>query len=118
MEEILENQKPFNQVPSWDSTEKFELTGVEFEQIYNFINIFIPPINCIQSVFNKGIADGRIRMKYEYTDGSGEVEEQEVIQYTKALNEYFKNKILDQEKEKNDIKLDVEKKSNLKIVRD
>lgn len=115
MDNILENQKPFNQIPSWESTEKFELTGVEFEQIYNFLNIFIPPVNVVQNIFNKGLQEGKIKMRYEYADGSGEVNEEEVKNYTKALNEYFKQKLVEQEAEKNAEKS--EKVSNMKIVK-
>lgn len=87
--------KPFRQVPTWDSTEKFELQGVELEALYNFFNIFAPAFTAIQQVFARGVQANKIKIGYEYEDGSP-MPAEEVAAYTKSLNEYFKQKVEDE----------------------
>lgn len=84
--------KPFRQVPTWDSTEKFEIQGAELEALYNFFNIFAPAFTSIQQIFARGVQGGKIKIGYEYEDGTG-VPADEVEAYTKRLNEYFQQKM-------------------------
>ncbi len=83
--------KPFRQVPQWDSNETFEIQGVELEAIYNFTNIFAPLFGAVQQIFAKGVQSGKIKIGYEYEDGTP-VSSDEVSEYTKKLSEYFKQR--------------------------
>jgi hypothetical protein len=83
--------KPFHQVPTWSSTETFEIQGIELEALYNFFNIFAPAFTSIQQVFARGIQSGKIKVGYEYQDGTP-VGDDEIKAYTEKLNEYFKNR--------------------------
>lgn len=83
--------KPFQQVPTWDSSTIFELQGVELEALYNFFNIFAPAFTAIQQVFSRGVQSGKIKIGYQYADGSP-VPSEEVAAYTAKLNEYFQQK--------------------------
>jgi hypothetical protein len=84
--------KPFRQIPTWQSTDKFEITGEELQELYGFFNIFAPAFTSIQQVFARGIQNGQIKIGYEYEDGTP-VADDEIADYTKQLNEYFKNKL-------------------------
>lgn len=83
--------KPFQQVPTWDSNETFELQGHEFEALFNFFNIFTAGFQSIQQVFARGVQSGKIKIGYQYEDGTP-VADEEVKSYTQKLNEYFKQR--------------------------
>jgi hypothetical protein len=83
-------QRPFHQVPAWETTDTFEINGQELEALYGFFNIFAPALTSVQQIFARGVKAGKIRMDYVYEDGSP-VEAEEVKAYTDKLNEYFKN---------------------------
>lgn len=88
----LPERKPFRQVPTWSSTETFEIQGAELEALYNYFNIVAPAFTAIQQVFARGIQGGKIQIGYENEDGTP-VDDNEVAEYTKALNAYFKDKL-------------------------
>jgi len=83
--------KPFRQVPNWESTDKFEITGAELESLYSYFNFVAPAFTAIQQVFARGIQSGKVQIGYENEDGSA-VSDEEIKQYTEKLNEYFKSK--------------------------
>lgn len=83
--------KPIRQVPTWDSSAEFTVTGSELESLYNFFNIFSPAITAVQQVFARGIQEEKVKIHYEYEDGTN-VSETEVAEYTQKLQEYFANK--------------------------
>lgn len=85
--------KPFRQIPTWDSKDSFEIQGSELEALYNYFNIVAPAFTSIQQVFSRGIQSGKIKIGYEYEDGSGAVSDAEVKAYTEKLQEYFKQKM-------------------------
>jgi hypothetical protein len=91
-EKDLQDLKPFAQKPYWNPDAKIELTGAEFEVLAGILQPFIPAGFIMQSIFDRSIKEGTIKMKYEYTDGSGEVTEAEV----KALTERFMKMMEDQ----------------------
>jgi hypothetical protein len=86
------DMKPFRQVPNWQSTETFEIQGSELEALYNYFNIVAPAFTAIQQVFARGIQGGKIKVGYEYEDGTP-VSDAEVKAYTEKLGAYFKNKL-------------------------
>jgi hypothetical protein len=88
----LPEQKPFHQVPTWKSTESFEIQGSELEALYNYFNIVAPAFTAIQQVFARGIQNGKIQIGYQYADGTP-VEDDEIKAYTSSLNAYFKDKM-------------------------
>jgi hypothetical protein len=85
-------EQNLRQVPNWQSTENFTLTGVELEALYNFYNLLAPGFTAIQQIFSRGVQAGKIKIGYEREDGSA-VSDEEVAAYTKQLNEYFKEKM-------------------------
>lgn len=87
--------KPFRQVPTWSSTESFEVQGVELEALYNFFNIFAPAFTSVQQVFARGVQSGKIKIGYEYEDGTT-IPNEEIDAYTQKLNEYFQKKTAEQ----------------------
>lgn len=88
----LKDMKPFNQIPYWDKNAVIQITGAEYEAIYNFMNLFSSPLMASQSIFQKNLKNGTIKIKYEYEDGSGEVSEEEVKEFTVKMQEFLKEK--------------------------
>jgi hypothetical protein len=84
--------KPFQQIPTWSSTEKFEINGAELEALYQFFNIFGGAFNAVQQVFARGIQSGKVQMNYQYEDGTP-VSDEEVKAYTESVNAYFKEQL-------------------------
>jgi hypothetical protein len=84
----LPEQRPFQQVPTWDSNSTFEIKGFELEALYNFFNIFSPAFTSIQQIFARGVQAGTIKIGYQYEDGTP-VSSEEVADYTKKIQEYF-----------------------------
>src|SRR5688500_12362194 len=70
------------QVPNWQSTEEFIVTGVELEALYSFYNLLAPGFTAIQQVFSRGVQANKIKIGYEREDGTP-VNDEEVAVYTK-----------------------------------
>lgn len=104
--EELKDLKSFSQKPVWNADSKFELSGLEFEHIFNILQPFMSVAMVFQSLMDKAINDGTITIKYEYNDGSGEVTEEEVKHYTEKFM-----KMLDAQKKQ---KQEQEEKENIK----
>ena len=92
-------QKPFNQIPSWDSNETFEIKGFELEALYNFFNIFSPAITTVQQVFARGVQENKIKLNYQYEDGTP-LSTDEVAEYTTKLQKYFAERQAEEAKKK------------------
>lgn len=56
---------PIRQVPQWKSTDTITLNGLEFEAIYNFINGVQGAYGAMQSVMQRNIVDGTIKIGFE-----------------------------------------------------
>jgi hypothetical protein len=80
--------RPFRQVPNWQSTEKFELTGAELGEFYNFFNIFTPALAAFQQVSARGFKSGKITVAYEDMEGNA-INDDEINQFTEKLNQHF-----------------------------
>lgn len=56
---------PIRQVPVWKSSEILEITGLEFEAIYNYINSVQGAYAAMQSVMNRNILSGKVNIDFE-----------------------------------------------------
>lgn len=52
-------------VPVWKSTDKFEMNGLEFQEIFNFLNNINGAYMATQSIMNKNIMNGTVKMQFE-----------------------------------------------------
>lgn len=80
--------KPFNQVPVWEDTDKFEITSKEFTALKNFLNIFSEPMAVMQDIFTRHIDSGVVKIKYEDKEGN-EIPKEEIESQMKQFNEYL-----------------------------
>jgi hypothetical protein len=92
MSQEAPQMKPFRQVPTWQAQEKFVIEGAELEALYNYFNIVAPAFTAIQQVFARGIKANKVKLSYEYEDGTS-VPEEEIAEYTTKLNQYFEEKL-------------------------
>lgn len=79
------------QYPVWKSQDTIEVSGLEWEAIYNLLNVFRQAVVAGESVMQRNTQNGKIVMKYVDKDGK-EVSTEQVEQYTKQLQEYFARK--------------------------
>jgi len=84
--------KPFRQVPTWQANDNFEISGTELDALYQYFQVFAPAFTAVQSVFSRGVQSEKIKIGYEYEDGTP-VSDEEVKDYTNKLNAYFKQKL-------------------------
>lgn len=90
MNQELQNVRP---IPVWKSTDKIELSGLEFEVINNFINSVQASYGAIQSVMNRNILSGVISLDFEklnedktaYVEMSDEEKAPHIAEYQKIL---------------------------------
>ena len=90
--------------PIWSSTAKIEVSGLEFEAIYNFINSVQGAYGAVQSVMNKNILSGNIQLDFEklnqdktaYVEMTEEEKAPHKAQYAAVL-EAAKNRLETQE---------------------
>lgn len=88
--------KNYMQVPTWNSTESFTLSGQELEALYSFFNIFAPAFTAVQQVFARGVKDKKINLSYEDEKGN-QVPEEEVKAYNEKIASYFKERLKERE---------------------
>jgi len=60
-----ESNEPIRNTPIWKGEDKIEMNGAEFEHIFNYISNVNGAYMAIQSVMNKNIINGTIKMQYE-----------------------------------------------------
>ena len=74
--------------PTWKSQEKIEVSGLEWQSIYNVLNIFREGLVAAESVMQRNLEQGKIVMKY--VDGNDkEISAEKVAEYTKQMQEIF-----------------------------
>lgn len=95
MSEQTQNIPNIRQYPTWSSQESIEVTGLEWEQIYNVLNIFRQAIVAGESVMQRNLEKGKIQMKYVDEAGQ-EVSPEQVAEYTKQLQEFFAKRAADE----------------------
>jgi len=104
--------RPFQQVPNWSSTEKFDISGDELGALYNFFNIFAPAYTAFQQVFARGYKAGKVTVSYQDMEGNP-IHNDEIESFTQKLNAHFQE--LNAKKEGNVIDADAPKE-HAKIV--
>ena len=71
---MSENQVPqpaeIRQQPVWKSNEILEITGLEFEAMYNYINSVQGAYAAMQSVMNRNILSGKVNIDFEKLNDS------------------------------------------------
>lgn len=86
------------QVPSWDSQELFTVTGEELNSLYQFFNVFAPCFTAVNTIYSRGLQEGKVKLLYEYEDGTP-VPDEEIQVYTQKLTEYFQKKMAEQKEQ-------------------
>lgn len=89
-ENLIEEIKPFKQIPYCEQDTKLSITGSEFVAIQNVINMHKASVDAIQSVFDRNINEGNITIKYIDQNGN-EITKEEATKYLKKASEYLKN---------------------------
>lgn len=84
VQEQLSKLPQINQYPVWNPNEKIEVSGLEWESIFNLLNIFRQAIISGESVMQRNLASGKIRMKYVDAAGN-EVQPEKVDEYRKEV---------------------------------
>lgn len=65
MSQVQNNLPEVREVPTWNPTEKIEVTGVEFEMIYNGVTQLQSIFAAAQSIMSRNLLNGKIRMNFE-----------------------------------------------------
>jgi hypothetical protein len=84
--------------PIWGSQEKLEISGLEWEAIYNALSIFKSAIIASESVMQRNTENGKITNKFVDENGK-EVSSEKVAEYTAQMNEFFAKRAAEQAKE-------------------
>jgi len=108
----LQDLKPFEQKPYWDPNAEFTFSGIEFEHLFKTLQPWMGIAFIMQGIMEKHIQNGTIKVKYEYTDGSGELSEDEVKNYT----EIFLKQLKQQEAERPQVVETPAKPKKTKII--
>lgn len=90
------------QYPIWSSKETIEMTGLEWESIYNLLNLFKQGIIAGESVMQRNIQKGKITMKY-LDENNQEVAPEQVEEYTKKLQDFFAKRAEEEAKAKKSV---------------
>lgn len=59
------------QYPVWSGQETIEMYGAEWEQIFNFINGVQSAYMAVNSVMNRNVLNGKIKMKFDRVNPDG-----------------------------------------------
>jgi hypothetical protein len=78
----------FMQQPYWDSKDKIEITGNDFEILYNFTQMFGPAVDAARRTMQANINTGVVKTRYVKEDGT-EVGIDHVKAYQEKFNEYM-----------------------------
>jgi hypothetical protein len=78
----------FMQQPYWDSKDKIEITGNDFEILYNFTQMFGPAVDAARRTMQANINTGVVKTRYVKEDGT-EVGIDHVKAYQEKFNEYL-----------------------------
>lgn len=78
----------FMQQPYWDSKDKIEITGNDFEILYNFTQMFGPAVDAARRTMQANINTGVVKTRYVKEDGT-EVGIDHVKAYQEKFSEYM-----------------------------
>jgi len=89
MSEVNIPESPIaQQYPVWNSKDSIEMNGLEFEAIYNFLNLFRNAVMAGESILQKNLENGKIHFTYKDKDGK-DVPEDVVKDYQAQIQKYF-----------------------------
>lgn len=78
------------QYPVWSSKAAIEMSGLEFEAIYNYMATQRNAVMAAESILQKNLQNGTI--KYVYKDKEGkEVPDEEVAKYQAAISKFYED---------------------------
>jgi hypothetical protein len=69
---VMSQNQNVRQRPIWGAQETLEITGLEFEKIYNFIGGAAEASEALHSVLTRNILGGKIKFEFERQDESGQ----------------------------------------------
>ena len=90
-EQTINQIKPFRQVPSCEPDTLLTITGAEYADIQNVINVFKVPLLAVESIFNRNLNEGKIVIKYVQEDGT-EIPQEQALEYLEQMKEFLKAK--------------------------
>ena len=61
---------PFRHVPEWDDNEQFTITGKQLRAVQELFKAYTPFVNALEPVFVENLDNGKIKMRYEDTNGN------------------------------------------------
>lgn len=76
------------QYPVWNSKESIEMNGLEFEAIYNFLNLFRNAVMAGESILQKNLETGKVKFTYKDKDGK-DVPDDVVKAYQSEIQRFF-----------------------------
>ena len=73
MEQNVPQMPPVQEVPTWSPKANIEMNGAEFETVFNFIASAQNAMMAVQSVMNKNILNGTVKLSFNklVTDTNG-----------------------------------------------
>ena len=95
--QVINELQGIKTYPVWASQEKLDITGLEFEAMYNAINIFREGLVAAESVMQRGLEQGKITMKYVDAEGK-DVAPEKVKDYSEKMQAILKARQAEQEK--------------------
>ncbi len=66
----MENQKQIVRKATWQSDERFSISGDEFQALSNFANIMAPLVEMSNRILGQAELDGKLGFDYSYTDNT------------------------------------------------
>ncbi len=62
--------KPFRQIPCWDDSAEFVITGLQLKAVQRLFEAYSPFVQSMESVFTESLDNGKITIKYEDLNGN------------------------------------------------
>ena len=97
-DQTMQELEGLRSYPIWKSQEKIEVSGLEWQSIYNVLNIFREGLVAAESVMQRNMEQGKITMKYVDANDK-EVSSEKVAEYTKQMQALFEKRQAEQAKE-------------------
>lgn len=97
-DQTMQELEGLRSYPIWKSQEKIEVSGLEWQSIYNVLNIFREGLVAAESVMQRNMEQGKVTMKYVDSNDK-EVSTEKVAEYTKQMQALFEKRQAEQVKE-------------------
>lgn len=98
MDETTKTIPQVRSFPVWASNSTLEVSGLEWEAIYNYINVARQAVVAAESVMQRNIEAGKITNRFVDETGA-EVSPEKVEEYTAQLQKLFAERVKQQEEE-------------------